>query len=61
MSVAGATGKGGSEADGTYANNSWTEHWGDFHIAEAEGYGRVLQVHGLRDPYVVNVQITSEG
>jgi hypothetical protein len=44
-----------------YANNSWTERCANSYIAEAEGGGRVRQVHDPRDPRMVGVHIADEG
>ena len=44
-----------------YAKNSWTERCANSYMAEAEGDGRVRQVHDPRDPRMVSVHITDEG
>jgi hypothetical protein len=44
-----------------YANNSWTKRYRNSYIGEAEGDGRVRQVHDPHDRCVVNVHITDEG
>jgi hypothetical protein len=40
-----------------YAKNSWTERCANSYIAEAEGGGRVRQVHDPRDPRMISVHI----
>jgi hypothetical protein len=44
-----------------YAKNSWTERCANSYIAEADGDGRVRQVHDPCDPRTVNMHITDKG